>query len=124
MELHRLDKSSRSTGPCCLYRDFGCPLTVPVPIPHPMPTQCPPNDVRQPVPNPLAWWLHFLPAPVLLGAVAINHFVELVAPLLLLMSRGPCAVGGIIQLLFQVGLLLSGNAFDADGASIPLIRQT
>ena len=80
--------------------------------------------MRQPVPNPLAWWLHFLPAPALLGAVVINHFVELVAPFLLLMSRGPCAAGGIIQLLFQVGLLLSGNAVDADGASTPQIRQT
>lgn len=76
------------------------------------------------MPNPLAWWLHFLPAPVLLGAVAINHFVELVAPFLLLMSRGPCAAGGIIQLLFQVGLLLIGNAVDADGASTTNTTQT
>ncbi len=60
------------------------------------------ESFRQPVPNPVAWWLHFLPPALLSSAVAINHFVELVAPFLLLMSRGPCAVGGILQILFQV----------------------
>lgn len=39
----------------------------------------------------------------------VNHFVELVAPFLLLMPRNWRIVGGIIQVVFQVILISSGN---------------
>ncbi len=63
----------------------------------------------QPVPNPAAPLLHALPAPVLAGGVVLNHVAELVAPFLLVMSRGPCAVGGAIQLAFQFSIVVGGN---------------
>ena len=34
----------------------------------------------QPMPNPLSWYMHHLPRPVLHGGVAFNHFVELIVP--------------------------------------------
>ena len=34
----------------------------------------------QPMPNPLSWYFHWLPQPVLHGGVAFNHFVELIVP--------------------------------------------
>ncbi len=34
----------------------------------------------QPIPNPLSWYFHWLPRPVLHGGVAFNHFVEILVP--------------------------------------------
>ncbi len=61
------------------------------------------------MPNPLSPLLHALPAYVHTGEVVINHVVELLAPFLLLMSRTPRVVGGVVQILFQVGIIISGN---------------
>jgi hypothetical protein len=39
----------------------------------------------------------------------VNHFVELIAPVLLMMPGWPGAVGGLIQIIFQVTYLLFVN---------------
>ena len=38
-----------------------------------------------------------------------NHVIELLAPWLLLLGRRACLVGGALQVLFQVVLIISGN---------------
>ena len=65
----------------------------------------------QPVPNPVAWFLHANFSAFHKFEVIVNHFVELVAPWLLLpMFPRTCRLlGGIIQVLFQCVLIISGN---------------
>lgn len=63
----------------------------------------------QPLPSPLSWYLHQLPAWVHQGGVLFNHAVELVAPLMIFGPRRLRAAGGGLIALFQVLLILSGN---------------
>jgi hypothetical protein len=65
----------------------------------------------QPVPNPVAWFLHANFSAFHKFEVIVNHFVELVAPWLLLpmLPRTCRLLGGIFQVLFQCVLIISGN---------------
>lgn len=66
----------------------------------------------QPVPHPLSRYLHWAPNWWHKWEVLTNHFVELVAPWLLILpglSRKWRIAGGIIQVLFQMALISSGN---------------
>ncbi|XP_059154245.1 lipase maturation factor 1-like [Physella acuta] len=63
----------------------------------------------QPVPNPLSYFMHQSPEPFHKFEVLSNHFVELVAPFFLLLTRKLCMFGGAVQILFQVVLIISGN---------------
>ena len=64
----------------------------------------------QPVPNPLSKTFHMTPKWWHRFEVLMNHFVELIAPwLLLLPFPSYLRVGGIIQLIFQIVLISAGN---------------
>lgn len=63
----------------------------------------------QPVPNPISYYMHQSPELWHKFETLSNHFVELVAPVLLFLPRSFCMVGGIIQIVFQVVLIISGN---------------
>lgn len=86
----------------------------------------------QPIPNPVSPWLHALPGPALNAGVAYNHLAELFAPFTATMepltraynrAAARCGLpedsmerarririgGGIIMLLLQVILIVSGN---------------
>jgi hypothetical protein len=66
----------------------------------------------QPVPNPLTRYLHWMPKAWHKGEVLINHFVELIAPWLLIIPGLPVGwrrAGGLMQLVFQSVLISSGN---------------
>src|SRR5262250_1489485 len=63
----------------------------------------------QPIPNPLSWWLNAMPRWFHVAGVAFNHFVELIAPFLVLGPRRVRLFAGICFLAFQVILILSGN---------------
>lgn len=63
----------------------------------------------QPIPNPLSWYLHQLPAVVHKLGVVFNHLVEIVASWLLLGPRRLRLVGGILVVVFQLLLIASGN---------------
>ncbi|XP_065900039.1 lipase maturation factor 1-like [Dysidea avara] len=63
----------------------------------------------QPVPNPLSYYLHHMPTIIHTLETFGNHFVELVAPLLLFLPRPFNIAGGLIQISFQVILIVSGN---------------
>ncbi|HSU49801.1 MAG TPA: lipase maturation factor family protein [Segetibacter sp.] len=63
----------------------------------------------QPIPGPLSRWFHFLPHPVLKIGVWFNHLGELVAPLFVFGPRVARHVAGVVIVLFQINIILSGN---------------
>lgn len=63
----------------------------------------------QPVPNPFSWAFHYTPLWWHQFGVLVNHFVELVAPWLLLGPAPVRRIGGLIQIAFQAILIMSGN---------------
>ncbi|XP_074641578.1 lipase maturation factor 1-like [Tubulanus polymorphus] len=64
----------------------------------------------QPVPNPMAYFMHQEPEAMHKFETLSNHFVELIAPFLLLIPIRPLMItGGLIQILFQAVLIISGN---------------
>jgi hypothetical protein len=63
----------------------------------------------QPIPGPLSRWFHFLPRAVLRGGVLFNHLAELVAPWFIFWPGIGCRLAGLVIILFQVTLILSGN---------------
>jgi hypothetical protein len=63
----------------------------------------------QPIPNPLSRWFHFLPHWALKGGVLFNHLAELIAPWFAFYPRIAQHIAGIIMVLFQFVLILSGN---------------
>ncbi len=64
----------------------------------------------QPIPNPLSRAFHFLPRPFLRAGVHFNHATELVAPWFAFVPlRLARHAAGVVLLLFQLSLILSGN---------------
>jgi hypothetical protein len=63
----------------------------------------------QPMPNPLSWWFHRLPAPLHRMEVAANHATQLVVPFLLFTPQPYASVAGVIMIVTQGWLVLSGN---------------
>jgi len=63
----------------------------------------------QPLPNPLSRYFHFLPKAMLRVGVLWTHFAQLIAPIFLFIPGFPRIIAGIILLVFQIILILSGN---------------
>ena len=63
----------------------------------------------QPMPNPHSWYFHWLPGWVHRGGVLFNHLVELFAPFCYFAPQPASAIAGILVLLFQGTLMVSGN---------------
>ncbi|XP_057631442.1 lipase maturation factor 1 [Chionomys nivalis] len=63
----------------------------------------------QPVPNPMAYYLHRSPWWFHHFETLSNHFLELVVPFFLFLGRRMCILHGVLQVLFQVILIISGN---------------
>ncbi|XP_072205185.1 lipase maturation factor 1 isoform X5 [Excalfactoria chinensis] len=63
----------------------------------------------QPVPNPIAYFMHRSPGWFHQFETLFNHFIELVVPFFIFMGRRMCMVHGVLQILFQVLLIISGN---------------
>jgi Lipase maturation factor len=63
----------------------------------------------QPMPNPLSWWFHRLPAPLHRVEVAANHVTQLVVPFLLFTPQPYASVAGVMMIVTQGWLVLSGN---------------
>uniref|UniRef100_A0A2K6EXF7 Lipase maturation factor n=1 Tax=Propithecus coquereli TaxID=379532 RepID=A0A2K6EXF7_PROCO len=63
----------------------------------------------QPVPNPMAYYLHRSPWWFHRFETLSNHFLELVVPFFLFLGRRMCILHGLLQILFQVVLIVSGN---------------
>src|SRR5689334_11076151 len=63
----------------------------------------------QPIPGPFSRWFHFLPHAVLKMGVWFNWLAELVAPLFVFWPRPARHIAGVVIILFQCTLIISGN---------------
>ncbi len=63
----------------------------------------------QPIPGPLSRWFHFLPRAVLKTGVWFNFVAELAAPLFVFWPRIARHIAGVVIILFQLNIILSGN---------------
>jgi hypothetical protein len=63
----------------------------------------------QPMPNPLSWYFHWMPAWTHRGGVLFNHFVELVVPFAFFAPQPFARIAGLLTIAFQLLLMLSGN---------------
>lgn len=63
----------------------------------------------QPMPNPLSWYFHRLPGRIRKTGVLFNHFVELIVPFAYFAPQPIAAVAGLLTILFQGSLIVSGN---------------
>jgi hypothetical protein len=63
----------------------------------------------QPIPGPLSKWFHFLPHTFLKLGVWFNYLAELIAPWFVFWPRLARHIAGIIIILFQLNIFLSGN---------------
>lgn len=62
----------------------------------------PPAPQTQPVPNPMAYFLHHSPWWVHRFETLSNHFLELVVPFFIFLGRRMCVLHGALQIFFQV----------------------
>jgi Lipase maturation factor len=63
----------------------------------------------QPIPGPLSRWFHFLPRVALKIGVWFNWLAELIAPFFVFWPRLARHIAGVIIVLLQVILIVSGN---------------
>lgn len=63
----------------------------------------------QPMPNPLSWYFHWLPPWLHKSGVVFNHVAEVVAPFFFFAPQPLAAIAGIMTILFQGALIVSGN---------------
>ena len=63
----------------------------------------------QPIPGPLSRWFHFLPHAALKMGVWLNWLAEIAAPLFVFGPRIARHIAGVVIILFQVNIILSGN---------------
>ena len=63
----------------------------------------------QPLPGPLSRWFHFLPRILLKFGVWYNFLAELIAPWFVFWPRIARHIAGIVIVLLQIILILSGN---------------
>ena len=63
----------------------------------------------QPIPNPLSWFFHWGPEWTHRGGVLFNHFAELIVPFGYFLPQPISSIAGIITILFQGTIFLSGN---------------
>ncbi|XP_056901267.1 lipase maturation factor 1 isoform X1 [Takifugu flavidus] len=63
----------------------------------------------QPVPNPMSYYMHHSPWWFHRFETLSNHLIELVFPFFTFLGRRMCMFNGVMQILFQVVLIVSGN---------------
>src|SRR5258706_11729184 len=63
----------------------------------------------QPMPNPLSWYFQWAPGWTHKGGVLFNHFAELIVPFGYFLPQPVAAIAGIITILFQFTIFVSGN---------------
>ncbi|PFH35929.1 rhoptry protein ROP14 [Besnoitia besnoiti] len=64
----------------------------------------------QPLPNPFSWYFQNQPHSLHAAQVVVTHIVECVLSFLVIIPFRQCRLfGGVVQILFQLGILVSGN---------------
>jgi len=78
------------------------------------------HQETQPMPGPLSWWAHHLPARWHRLEVVGNHVAQLGAPVLLVAPQPVASVGAGVMVLTQLWLVLTGNFSWLNWAAIVL----
>jgi Lipase maturation factor len=63
----------------------------------------------QPLPNPLSWYFHRIPAPLHRFSALFSHFVQIVVPFALFAPQPVASVAAGLIILHQLVLIVSGN---------------
>jgi hypothetical protein len=63
----------------------------------------------QPMPNPLSWFFHVMPAWTHRAGVLFNHFAEVIVPFFYFIPGPISAIAGLITIVFQGMIMISGN---------------
>lgn len=63
----------------------------------------------QPMPNPLSWFFHQIPAPIMKAGVVFSHFVQVLVPFGLFAPQRIAAMAGLLIILHQLILIMGGN---------------
>ncbi|HXE13571.1 MAG TPA: lipase maturation factor family protein [Bryobacteraceae bacterium] len=78
----------------------------------------------QPMPNPFSWFLHWGPEWTHKGGVLFNHFSELIVPFGYFLPQPFASIAGIITIVFQFCIMLSGNLSWLNALTIVLATGT
>src|SRR5579872_1761007 len=78
----------------------------------------------QPMPNPLSWYFHWQPVWVHQAGVLFNHFIEVVVPFAYFLPQPACGIAGLMTIVFQLVLMLSGNLSWLNALTIVLAFST
>lgn len=63
----------------------------------------------QPLPNPLSWYFHRLPAPLHRFSALFSHFVQVAVPFALFAPQPYGSIAGALIIFHQLWLIVSGN---------------
>jgi hypothetical protein len=63
----------------------------------------------QPLPNPLSWYFHRIPAPLHRLSALFSHFVQVVAPFALFAPQPIASIAAGLVIFHQLVLIVSGN---------------
>ncbi|HEV2133832.1 MAG TPA: lipase maturation factor family protein [Terracidiphilus sp.] len=63
----------------------------------------------QPLPNPLSWYFHLLPAPLHRFSALFSHFVQVAVPFALFAPQPFASIAGALIIFHQLWLIVSGN---------------
>lgn len=63
----------------------------------------------QPLPNPLSWYFHRIPAPLHRLSALFSHFVQIAVPFALFAPQPYASVAGVLIIFHQLWLIVSGN---------------
>jgi hypothetical protein len=63
----------------------------------------------QPLPNPLSWYFHRIPAPLHRFSALVSHFVQVIVPFGLFAPQPYASIAGGLIIFHQLWLIISGN---------------
>ena len=63
----------------------------------------------QPLPNPLSWYFHRLPAAFQRASVVFSHFVQVIVPFGLFAPQPFASIAAVLIVFHQLWLIVSGN---------------
>ena len=63
----------------------------------------------QPLPNPLSWYFHRIPAPMHRFSALASHFIQVIVPVALFAPHPAAAIAGALIIFHQLVLIVSGN---------------
>lgn len=78
----------------------------------------------QPMPNPLSWHFDKLPNWMHKASIGVHHIIELVVPFLYFAPQPVAAIAGILTIIYQAWLMVSGNFAWLNALTIVLAIST